>query len=111
MVIDNIDVTELLSKTCDIKAHMKDDLSRRLYDIRLQYFYDRNEDNFCDSILRINDFRWKIPRLKRMMENNPESKNVIIFGAGKYGKRTYKILKNSELGGAESYSVIIIRVY
>lgn len=111
MYDEKIDIAGMLAKIPEIRMKMQDDLSKKLFDIRLKFFYDRCEDDFCDQILDIQDFVWRIPRLKRMADNNPDFQNLIIFGAGKYGKRTYKILKNSEMGGVRFFFVTIIRVF
>lgn len=98
---EGIDIATLLSKVFDIREHMEDELSIELFDLRLKYFYDRDEEAFCDAITNMPEFKWRIPRLERMINNNPASRNLIIFGAGRYGRRTYRLLENLVTGGRQ----------
>lgn len=78
---------------------LQDNESRKLLEIRLQYLFTRNKENFYDSLDKVlqientDDFScWRLDSYEQRNIQN-KGKNIIIFGAGVNGRLTCRSLK------------------
>lgn len=71
---------------------LQDEESRRLYEARISYLFNRDADEFIrmiDSLYAVSD--WRSDELEeKICEVNP--KGIIIFGCGHDGRRTKEVL-------------------
>ena len=87
--------TELIRKSADIENHLTDELSRKIYDIRLKYFFERNASTLREDILNLG-LEWQIPAVDDMYRINNNIESIVIFSSGQDGRNTLMLLKNSK---------------
>ena len=85
----------LVHKTNEVENHLVDDMSRKLYEIRMDYAIYRNKDKLISDILNLN-FEWQIPELDELYQANENINSLIIFGSGSIGKYTFNLLNQSK---------------
>ena len=79
---------ELIKNGSEIESHLTDDLSKQIYNIRLNYFFSKNVDELQKDILELNQENTQRPLFfDELLKNNDNVKNVVIFGAGNEGKK------------------------
>lgn len=79
----------------EVERHLADELSKKIYEMRVNYSIYRNTDEFFYDILNL-DLEWSIPELDEMYSINDRIDNLVIFGAGANGKYTLNLLKKSK---------------
>ena len=89
---------EILSNLNEFVKKIQDDESKKIFDIRLQYLIKRDKEKFyegLDQVLHNNREDYSCWRLNEYEKRNiqKKGKNVIIFGAGDYGRLTCRSLK------------------
>lgn len=83
-----------------IRDSLEDDISRKLFDMRMEYYIDRDGDAFIDKLdeIIVNGnmflFFWD-EFYHRIKELYGKELPILIFPAGKSGKRTYCSLKKA----------------
>ena len=78
-----------------IENKILDLLSKRIYEIRLDYAVYKNMDNLRKSIIQ-SDIQWSYkPNFAEFLKQN-KNKTIIIFGSGEWGRYTLEILNHSE---------------
>ena len=83
-------------KTVDtVEKHLVDDMSKKIYELRLKYSLYGNYDELHYDILKLG-LEWQIPQLDKMYKINDNVESIIIFGCGADGKYTLGLLKNSK---------------
>lgn len=79
----------------EILDKMQDDESKKIYDLRLKALIYKSDEEFLDWIPG-NSTNWKLQEVDHVFSAlNSNIDSIVICGAGKYGMRTYNILKNS----------------
>ncbi|HHV10480.1 MAG TPA: FkbM family methyltransferase [Clostridiales bacterium] len=90
-------MVDKLGRIQEIVEKLGDEESKCIFNARIQYAIKRDETEFLNDIFslykeyRINEFESFISNLK-----NGDKKNIVIFGAGYDGKKTWEILKRSK---------------
>lgn len=90
------DLVSMLGKTTGIRERMNDELSKKLYNMRLKYALYRNENAFLHELSTIDDLEWRFYELDYFSELNKDIQYLVIFGGGEYGKHTFHFLKRSK---------------
>lgn len=85
---------EMLESIGDVRKKLQDDESKRIYDLRMRAFIYKSDEEFLDQIPYISK-NWRIGSIERFLNVFDQINSIVICGAGKYGMRTYNILKNS----------------
>lgn len=99
---DEKNLFEMLEKIKDIRKKMQDAESKKIYDLRMNAFIYKNNEDFLDYIPYIST-NWRLGELDHIFSVLDQIDNIIICGAGKYGMRTYNILKNSRYKNFDIY--------
>lgn len=74
---------------------LQDEESRELFDARVKYMIDRNEDAYIDTIFELNKLypkEWRCPEMEKALENGQE---LVIYGCGHDGKISKRVLEIS----------------
>lgn len=85
---------------CDLKSLkriyevLSDDLSKEIFDIRLQYELKENAEMFRPFLNQ--DMYKNIERIKFLIEKDSDISQIVIFGAGNIGKR-YALMIEDEI--------------
>lgn len=74
-----------------IKDRLMDEESIKLFDIRMEYAITRDLEKL-ENILFDKGQEWRCMELELFLERFPEKREIVLFGAGKVGKRTKKYL-------------------
>ncbi len=74
---------------------LSDEMSRKLYEARAAYAIYHDLDKLYDEILDIG-FEWNIFEMNGMKGIMGEIESIVIFGAGRNGKHTYRLIKQSK---------------
>ncbi|MCH5249334.1 MAG: FkbM family methyltransferase [Lachnospiraceae bacterium] len=73
-----------------------DDISREIFEIRMQYALDRDIWKMRHKLIDIYEEPWIIPELDRLVNQYSDYKHIVIFGAGLYGKYVHRLLMHSK---------------
>lgn len=84
-----------ISQLADIRRHLVDEESRKIFDARVRYSIDQDETRFYDSLFALG-YEYSFARLDEICDNFPETDTLIIFGTGKDGVYTCKTLEQSK---------------
>lgn len=74
-----------------IKDRLKDEESIKLFDTRIEYTITRDLEKLENSLFDKNQ-KWRCMELELFLERFPEKREIVLFGAGKVGKRTKQYL-------------------
>lgn len=85
---------EMLENIGRIREKLQDEESKKIYDLRMKAFIYKNDEEFLDQIPFLST-NWRIGSVDRFFNTLDQISGIVICGAGKYGMRTYNILKNS----------------
>ncbi len=86
---------DLLNK---IRSSLHDDISKKIFDARIRYAIYRDDIDFSKTIASIQKYETKkILLFGKYLENYPNAKGVVIYGAGHDGELVYELLRNSDL--------------
>ena len=89
---------DLIHSVPEVEKHLTDEMSRQVYKVRMEYAVYPNIDNLWSNISTLN-IKWKYPKYFSKLEeafNKNELENLIIFGAGEWGRYTLSVLKRSK---------------
>lgn len=75
----------------EIYDRLLDEESRKVFDARIDYLLTNDEDAFLNRIYHTDDV-WKCRHVENALNKN-ESDSIIIYGCGRYGKRSKKVLE------------------
>ena len=86
---------ELIHAVPEVERRLADDMSRRIYEIRMEYAIHRNKKKLLEDIQNlVPDWNYRPELEEYLKRNNP--KKLIIFGAGDWGQNSLALLKNSK---------------
>ena len=100
-----MDSLEMLSKVKQIREELSDDQSREIYDIWIKYFIYRDIEELRDDIMELDNGEYIIPALDRYKDFPGKIEYLVLFGGGRYGRRTLKLLQKSAWGGVSDYNL------
>lgn len=93
-MIDTKIIYDMLKNTGSVREKLQDNESKKIYDLRMKAFMYKSEEEFLDQIPFLSA-NWRIASVDRFFSAFKQINGIVICGAGKYGMRTYNILKNS----------------
>lgn len=85
---------DMLEKVNDIRGKLQDEESKKIYDLRMNALIYKNNEEFLDQLPYISK-NWRLDEVDHIFGVLNQIESIIICGAGRYGMRTYNILKNS----------------
>ena len=88
--------TELLKSSVNIENHLTDELSKKIYDIRLQYLIDRNNNSFQNNMKTVCQTIDENSKLNFIEKSVGKFDTIVIFGSGKIGRYAFNLLTNSK---------------
>lgn len=74
---------------------LQDEESRELFDARVKFMIDRNEDSYIDAIFELNKLypkKWRCPEMEKVLEDGQE---IVIYGCGHDGRISKRVLEIS----------------
>lgn len=77
-----------------VKRALKDQDSKILFDARVDYMIDRNEERYFEKLKTLSS-KWSCFEL--LDKDVEHTKKIIVFGCGEYGKKNKKILETCGL--------------
>jgi len=86
----------MLSKTSEIRDRMIDEVSKKMFDLRVKYSIDHDRDELVKEHFKLFDKGWYVHELDEIMELNSNPNEICIFGAGKLGKETELLLRHTK---------------
>lgn len=90
-----MNVLDLIHAVPEVEKRLADDMSRKIYDMRMKYLIYRDVFSLRDDIKKLNVVWRQKPDVKKFLNDN-KPKKIIIFGAGEWGRETLKIFQASE---------------
>ena len=88
--------TDLLIKSPEVLKHLTDDLSKQIYDLRLEYLIDRNENFLRKKSALLCQSIDEDSKLNFISKVNGDFNTIVIFGTGKVGHYVLKLLSDSK---------------
>ncbi|MBR1859902.1 MAG: FkbM family methyltransferase [Selenomonadaceae bacterium] len=86
---------DLIHAVPEVEKRLSDDLSRKIYEIRMNYVVYGDIDIFRDSIMELNT-KWQFNSTVDEFFSRNKPKKVVIFGIGGWGRHTLRLLKYSK---------------
>lgn len=84
----------LLEQTSSIYSRLDDELSRKLYDLRIEYSITHDNERLEERQLELLD-GWKLRKMAEFIDKS-HNKDICIFGAGNWGSWSYNLIKKTE---------------
>ena len=85
------EIYEMMGLTREIRGLMLDDESKRLYDARVNYLFDKDFYSYVDAIFN-EEHTWNISLIDRVFKEDCDIDRIVIFGCGSEGKYVRKLL-------------------
>lgn len=93
--MSSLKALDLIHAVPEVEKRLADDMSRKIYEIRMEYAIHKNKDKLIDSIKTlIPDWNYR-PELEEFFTLT-KPRNVIIFGSGYWGQNNVDLLKNTK---------------
>ena len=90
-----LNALNLIHSVPKIEQHLVDDLSKQIYNIRLDYAIYKDIEKFRENIANLN-IEWNYrPDLESFFTKN-KPKEIVIFGSGEWGRQTLRTLRHSK---------------
>ena len=89
---------KLIHAVPKVEKNLIDELSRQVYEVRMEYAIYPDIDTLWENISKINT-SWNYPKYFSKLENafnKNEIENIVIFGAGEWSRYTLSVLKRSK---------------
>ena len=94
-----------------IRDRLHDDISRDIFDARINYLVYRNDEEFCETINSIHEYDVnKIPMLGALLKQFPNFENIVIWGAGHNGIATMSMLNKSNLSRNLYFCILVPKI-
>lgn len=87
-----MNMTDFSKKVQLIYEHLQDDESKKIFEARLDYFIDRNTDNYIKKMLQMYS-DWKCCVEVYLKEEELGNRCIVIYGCGRDGVANLKLLK------------------
>lgn len=86
---------DLIHAVPEVEKRLADDISRQIYEIRMEYAIHRSKNKLISDIRSmIPDWNYR-PELDEFL-NKTKPTNIVIFGAGEWGQHNLILLKNTK---------------
>ena len=89
---------DLIHMVPKVEKRLSDDLSRKIYEIRINYAIYRNTQTLMNEVINLSD-KWNVPLKSTEMIDKVQK--VIIFGSGEWGRHTLDVLRRSKYKNLE----------
>ena len=89
---------KLIHAVPEVERHLVDELSRKVFEVRMEYAIYPDIDSLWANISKVN-INWSYPKYFSKLEDafdKNEIENIVIFGAGEWGRYTLSVLKRSK---------------
>ena len=98
----NYPIIEAMKKVEIVEKHLTDNVSRKIYDMYLNYLVSQDIDEFQRNILTLDQKLTQFPsEFDTIYKSVSEVESIVIFGAGDMGHLALFMLKNSKYKNIE----------